>query len=211
MGVADVEAEADVVEVAYADDLQEVFRSGDLVLEVFEENANAERVGEGFEVLDGGEGIFEGAGVPKLVLVAEMEDDGLNGELFGGLESALDFVHGVDAAGFFGVDEVEVGGYVPGPLGVGAVAGVDGLVERSGDVVGTEPGGDVADGGAVGLVEVVAGGEELDGLGSAVVKGVEQARVQTLLEEDMGGDGGLHHLLRYSRGGAGVSARIGTL
>ena len=184
--MAEVEADAYVVEVAYADDLEQVLGSGDLVLEVFEEDADAERVGEGFEVLDGGEGIFEGACVPKLVLVAEVEDDGLNGELFGGLESALDFVHGVDAAGFFGVDEVEVGGYVPGPLGVGAVAGVDGLVERGGDFVEAEPGGDVADGGAVSVVEVVAGGEELDGMGSAAVKGVEQARVQALLEEDVG-------------------------
>ena len=140
---------------------------------------------EGFEVLDGGEGVLEGASVPEVVLVAEVEDDGLNGELFGGLESALDFVHGVDAAGFFGVDEVEVGSDVAGPLGVGTIAGVDGLVERGGDVVGAEPGGDVADGGAVGVVEVVAGGEELDGLGSAVVKGFQKTGVQALLEEDM--------------------------
>jgi hypothetical protein len=60
------------------------------------------------------------------------------------------------------------------------------LVERGGDFVEAEPGGDVADGGAVGVIEVVAGGEELDGLGSAAVKGVEQAGVQALLEEDVG-------------------------
>ena len=75
------------------------------------------------------------------------------------------------------------------------------MVECGGDFGGAEPGGDVADGGAVGVVEVVAGGEELDGLGAGVVQGVEQAGVQALLEEDVGGDGGLHHLLRYSRGG----------
>ena len=74
-----------------------------------------------------------------------------------------------------------------GPLSVGAVAGVDGLVERGGDFVDAKPGGDVADGGTVGVVEVVACGEELDGLGSAVVKGVEQAGMKALLEEDVCG------------------------
>jgi hypothetical protein len=183
--VAYVEADADVVKVAYADDFEEVLGSGDFVLEVFEEDADAEGVGESFEVLDGGEGVFEGADVPCVALVAEVEDDGLDGDLLGRLEGALDLVHGVDAAGFFGVDETEVGSDVAGPLGVCAVAGVDGLVERGGDVVGAEPGGNVADGGAVGVVEVVAGGEELDGLGSAVVKGFQKTGVQALLEKDM--------------------------
>ena len=161
MGVAYVEADAYAVEVTYAEDFEEVLRGGDFVLEIFEEDADAERVGEGFEVLDGGEGVFEGAGVPGLVLEAEVEDGGGDGDLLGGLEGALDLVHGVDAAGLFGVDEVERGSGVAGPLGVGPVADVDGLVERGGDVVGAEPGGDVAEGGAVGVVEVVAGGEEL--------------------------------------------------
>ena len=91
-----------------------------------------------------------------------------------------------------------------GPLGVGAVADVEGLVERGTDVVGAEPGGDVADGSAVGVVEVVAGGEDLDGLGAAVVQGVEQAWVQALRKEDVSGDSGLHYLLRYSSGPFGV-------
>ena len=73
-----------------------------------------------------------------------------------------------------------------GPLCVGAIAEVDGLMERGGDVVGAKPGGDVADGSAIGVIEVVAGGEELDGLGSAVVKGFQQAGVKALLEEDVG-------------------------
>jgi hypothetical protein len=185
VGVAEVEADAYVVEVAYADDLEEMLGGSDFVLEIFEEDADAEGMREGFEMLDGGEGVLEGAGVPEVVLVAEVEDDGLDGELLGGLESALDLVHGVDAAGLFGIDEVEIGSYVAGPLSVGTVAGVDGLMKSGGDFVGAEPGGDVADGGTVGVVEVVAGGEELDGFGSAVVKGVEQARVQALLKEDV--------------------------
>ena len=76
--------------------------------------------------------------------------------------------------------------------------GVERLVERGGDVVRAEPGGDVADDGAVGVVEVVADGEDFDGLGAALVHGVEQAGVQALLEKDVSGDSGLHQLLSYS-------------
>ena len=83
VGVADVEAEADVVKVADTDDLEEVLGRGDLVLKIFEEDADAERMREGFEVLDSGEGVFECADVPRIVLVAEVEDDGLDGELLG--------------------------------------------------------------------------------------------------------------------------------
>ena len=104
--MAYVETEADAVEVAYANDFEEVFRSGDFVLEVFEEDANTEGMGEGLEVLDGGEGVFERAGVPGVILVAEVEGTGGDGDLLGGFEGALDLVHGGDARGLFRVDEI---------------------------------------------------------------------------------------------------------
>jgi len=205
VGVADVEADTDAVEVADVEDLEDVLGGGDLVLQVFDEETDAERVGEGLEVLNGGEGVFEGAGVPGVALLAKVKDAGGDGNLLGGLEGALDLVHGSDAVGFFGVDEVDVGGDVAGPLAGAAIREVDGLVERGGYTCVAEPGGDVADGGAVGVVEVVAGGEDLDGLdtigGAGVVEGVKQAGVQALLEEDVGGEGRLHHFLGYSRGG----------
>ena len=74
-------------------------------------------------------------------------------------------------------------------------------MERGCDAGVAEPCSDVADGGAVAVVEVVAGGDDFDGLGSAPVQGIEQAGVEALLEEDVGGETGLHHLLRYSSGG----------
>jgi hypothetical protein len=55
-------------------------------------------------------------------------------------------------------------------------------------------------------------------LGPGFVEGVEQAGVEALLEEDVGGQGGLHHLLKYSSArecgckcdvGSPDSARIG--
>ena len=163
-----VEADAYAVEVAYVEDFEDVLGGGDFVLQVFDEDADAEGMGEGFEVLDGGEGVFEGAGVPGVVFVAEVEDAGGDGDLLGGFEGALDLVHGGDAMGFFGVDEVEVGGDVAGPLPASAVAEVDGLMECGGDALSRNQSGDVADGGAVGVVEVVAGGEEFDGRAPAL-------------------------------------------
>ena len=77
---------------------------------------DAEGMGEGFEVLDGGEGVFEGAGVPGIVFVAEVKDAGGGWDLLGGFEGSLDLVHGGDAVGLVGVDEVEVGGNMAGPL-----------------------------------------------------------------------------------------------
>jgi hypothetical protein len=190
MSVAEVEGDADVAEVADVEDLEEVFGSGDFVLEVFEDDLHAEGMGEGFDVLYGSKGVLKSAEVPGVVLDAEVEGECGEGDLLGSVEGALDLVHGGDTVGFFGVYEIDVGRDVTGPLTGAAVAEVKGLV-KGGDSVGVaEPGGDVADGGAVGVIEVVAGGEDLDD-GAAVrretaVHGVEQARVQTLLQEDVG-------------------------
>jgi hypothetical protein len=201
VGVADVEGDADAVEVAYAEDFEEVLGGGDLVLKIFKQDADAEGMREGFEVLDGGEGVFQGAEVPGVILVTEVEGAGGDGNLLGGLEGALDLVHGGDAAGFFRVDQIEVWGDMAGPLGVGAIAEVERLVERGSYAGGVEPGGDVPDGSAVGVVEVMASGEELDDLSAGSMESVEQAGVQALREEDVGRVSGLHHLLRYSSGG----------
>jgi hypothetical protein len=201
VSVAKIETDADAVEVADAEDFEDVFGSSDFVAQIFDEDADAEGMGEGLEVFDGGEGVLEGAGVPLIVFVAEVKDAGGDGDLFGGLEGALDLVHRGDALGFFGVDEINVRGDVTGPLTAAAVGEEERLVERGGDAGVAEPRGDVADGGAVAVVEVMAGGEDLDRLSSGVVEGVEQAGVEALLEEDVGGDCGQHHFLRYSSRG----------
>ena len=185
--MADVEADADAVEVADAEDLEDVLGRGDFVLQVFDEDADAERVGEGFEMLDGREGVLEGAGVPGVVLLAEVENAGGERNLFGGLEGALDLVHGSDAVGFLRIDEIDVGGDVAGPLAASTVAEVKRLMECGCDAGVAEPCSDVADSGAVAVVEVVAGGKDFDRLCAGLVESVEQAGVQALLEEDVGG------------------------
>ena len=129
------------------------------------------------------------------VVEAEREHDRGEGDLLGGLERALDLVHGGDAVGLLRRDEVEVGRDVARPLGVGAVGDVDGLMEDGADVVGAEPGGEFADGGGIGVVEVVARGEDFNGARAGGGEGVQQAGVQAVLEEDVGRESGLHRLL----------------
>ena len=89
--------------------------------------------------------------------------------------------------GFFRIDEIDIRGDVAGPLPASPVAEVEGLVKCGGNTGVAEPGGDVADGGAVAVIEVVSGGEDLDSLGAGFVEGVEQAGVEAVLEEDVGG------------------------
>jgi len=82
-------------------------------------------------------------------------------------------------------------------------------MEDGAGVVRAEPGGEFAHSGGVGVVEVVARGEDLDGHGPAGVGAggeecIQQAGVQAVLEEDVSRESGLHGLLlRYSSGEEG--------
>jgi hypothetical protein len=190
--VAEVEADADRVEVAGLEDVEQVVGGSDFVLHGFEQEADPERGGEGLEVLDGGEGVVDGGFVPGRIFEAEVQDDGGEGHLLGGFEGALDLVDGGDAADLLGVDDVEIGRDMGRPLGLvglgegaASAAEVDGLVESSADVVGAEPGGELADGGGVVVIEVVARGEDFDVACAGGVEGVQQAGMQAVLEEDV--------------------------
>jgi hypothetical protein len=200
MGVADVQADADAIEVADAKYLEEIVRGGDLVLEIFEQDAYAEWMSECFEMLDCGERVFEGARVPGIVFVAEVEHTGVDGNLLCGLEGALDLIHRADAMGFFDVDEIDIRSHVARPLSASSIAKEDGLMQRRGYAGVAKPDGNVADSGAIGVVEVMTRGEELDSFGTAFMEGIKQARVQALLKEDVCGYRRLHQILRYSSG-----------
>lgn len=191
VGVAYVEVDADVVEVADVEDLEDMLRRGDFVLKVLDEDLDTERMSEGLDVLDGGERVLDSAAVPGIVFEAEVEGDGGDGDHLGGLEGALNLVHGFDALGLVGRDERQGGGDVAGPA-LGLLWAEDGLMQGGGGSGVPEPVGDPADDGAIGVVEVVARGEELDSAGAAVAKSIQQAGVKSLGEEDMGGDTGLH-------------------
>lgn len=102
VSVAYVERDADVVEVADVKDLEQMFRRGDVVLQIFKQHLNTERMGEGFYVLYGGKRVVDRGSIPRIVLEAEVERDGRERNLLGRLERALHLVHGLDAMGFVG-------------------------------------------------------------------------------------------------------------
>ena len=79
--------------------------------------------------------------------------------------------------------------------------GVDGAVETGFEVVVAEPGGELAEGGAVGVVEVVAGGDDLNGACAGTLDAVEQAGVETEREKEVGGKAEVHSHSRYNMGG----------
>ena len=190
--VADVEADADRVEMAGLEDGEQVLRGGDLVLQVLQQQAHAERRGEGLEVLDGSERVLDGRLVPGRVPEAKVKDNGDKRDLFGGLERTLDLVHGCDTLGLFRRKQVEIGRDVARPLGVRAIGDIDGLMQHRAHIVGAKPGGEFAHGRRVGVVEVMACGEDLDGARAGDRDGVQQAGLQALLEEGVGGDSWLH-------------------
>ena len=69
---------------------------------------------------------------------------------------------------------------------------IDGLMQHGAHVVGAEPRGELAHGGRIGVVEVVARGEDFDGARAGGCEGVQQTGVQAVLEEDVGGESRLH-------------------
>jgi hypothetical protein len=81
-------------------------------------------------------------------------------------------------------------------------------VQCGGDAGVAEPGGDLAELGAVGVVEVMTRGEEFDGARARVFESVEQAGVQAMGEEDVRGDSWLHKVKfkGTSRGGVEIFA-----
>ena len=202
VGVAGVEAEPYAVEMADAGDFNEAGRGSEVVVEVFEQELDAERGGEGLEVLDGGEGEVEGFGGPAVVLKAEVEDAGAEGNLLGGFEGAFDLVHGFNALALGTADEVQGGLGVTAPVDL-VLCGEERHVHGGSDGIGAKPGADLPHRAAVGVVELVPRGEDFDRLGPGLAQGVEGAGGETVGKEEVAGDAE-GHASRVSRCGGGV-------
>src|SRR5215469_311387 len=107
VGVAEVEADPDIVEVAGVNELGQFFGRGKFVGNVFEQDADAERLGKGAQVLDGGHGGFEFAIVERLVGRAQVLHEVAERDLLGDFEGALDLVHSLDPAGPVGGGDID--------------------------------------------------------------------------------------------------------
>jgi hypothetical protein len=101
--VAEVEADPYGIQMADAEYFEQVVGGGGLAEQVLDQEADAEGMGEGAEVFKCGDGVFQRTGRPAVFALAEVEDEIAKGNELGGFEGTPDLVHGVDAAGFFGV------------------------------------------------------------------------------------------------------------
>lgn len=193
MGVAGIEAKAYGVEVTYPCDFDEMGRSSKVTGEIFQQKLNAEGCSEGLEVFDGGERKVQRFGGPAIILQPEMEDAGTEGDLFGGLEGAFGLIHCGDAMALVTGDEVESGCRVARPGDLFSFR-EDGHVHGGSHRIGTEPGGEFADGAAIGVIEVMPRGEDLNKVGPGVMEGVEVRGVEAVGKEEVGRDASGHVL-----------------
>ena len=106
MRVAKIETDADVVQMAHFKDGNQMLGRGGFAEQVFDKKANAERPGECAQMFKGGEREFNGARRPAVISFAEMNDKIAQRDMLGCLQSALDLIHRVDAAGLFRVQDI---------------------------------------------------------------------------------------------------------
>ena len=180
--MAEVEAYADAVEVAHFKNGDEVLGCGGIAEQVFDQDAHAQWMRKGAEVFERGKSVLNGARRPGVFALAEMDDEIAQRDVLGRFECALDFVHGFNAAGFFGMDDIDTGSAGTAHLAIGEKRGVHGKGLKR---VGPEPLGEFHDGIAAGVVEVLAGSEDFNCLRAGAGGEFEQTRVQAVGEEEM--------------------------
>src|ERR1017187_2865575 len=174
-----IEADANVVEVHGVDEFDEPLGRGKLVGNVFDQHANAKWLGKGAQVLDRGHRRFEFLVVKLLVGIADVLHEKTKRNKFRDFERALHLVHGLNASGAIGGGDVDGRRTGASPLVIGVQGRMHGVEWNAG---GAEPFSNFTNVLlAVGVVEVLAGGEDFDGLGSRLDEFVEQARMQSFL------------------------------
>ena len=75
MRMAEVEADADIGQVAHLQDDAKMIGGGGLAEQVFNQQADAERAGKGAEMFQSGDGILDAARRPGVVALAQMHDE----------------------------------------------------------------------------------------------------------------------------------------
>src|SRR5450432_2932187 len=129
-------------------------------------------------MLDGGHGGFEFVFVERFVAHADVLNQKAKWNVFGEFDGAFDFVHGFDAASAVDGRDVQRWSAGASPLVIGVERRVD-RVERH--AAGTEPIGDFLHMlFAIGVVKMLAGGENFDRLRAAAYQAVQQAGMQSL-------------------------------
>src|SRR5271170_6525214 len=132
---------------------------------------------------------------PGVFTIAQVNHEKTERNLLRHFESALDFVHGIDAPALLRMDDVHAGGAAASHFEIG----VEWRVQRECfRWIRPEPLGEIANFGAVGVVEMPTRGKKLDPLGSGFPKCVKQARMQAVAKKYVRRDN-LQHEMRPGR------------
>ncbi len=178
--MAEVEADAHVVEVRCPNEFHQFVRSRKLVGNVLQQNTHAQRLGECTQVFNRSHGGFEFAFIKIFATCPKVLDQEAKRYLFGDFERALDFVHRLDAAGAVG------GSYVDGQRAGASefVVSIERGVHRvQRNTAGLEPVRDLAHVLlAVGIVQVLASREDFDCLRTASSQAIQNAGMEPLLD-----------------------------
>src|ERR1035441_8266871 len=140
-------------------------------------------------MFQGGDSVLDAAHRPSVVAFAEVENEVAELELLGGFKGALEFVHGIDAAGLVGVQKIDGGSAGAAHFTVREERRMHGKGFKR---VGAEPIGELGAMFAAGVVEVLAGGKDLHSFRAGAGSQFEQAWVQALFEEQVSGQDSQH-------------------
>ena len=150
--------------------------------QVFNQQADAERASKGAQVFECGVRELDGTRRPRIVSLAKMDDKVAEWDVLGGFKRAFDFVHGINAASLFRVQDIYSGSAGAAHLAVGIKRGVHGEGLKR---VGTEPLSQLGHMLAAGVVKVLAGGKDLDRLRAGTTGKLKQAWVQAMVQKEM--------------------------
>src|SRR5947208_16261623 len=165
MRVSEIEANTDIVKVGRVNELHQFLRRGQLVRDILQQNTHSQGLGKGAEVLNRGHRRLEFALVESFIRGPQVLNEKTKWNLFGYLESALDLVHRLDAASPVRGSHIHGGRSGATELVVAIERRVHGVQRNTGRA---KPVGEFANVLlAVGVVHVLARGEDFDGLGTA--------------------------------------------
>jgi len=96
MSMADIEADADIGEVSAGDHLDQLFRSAEIIWDVFHENAHTSGLAKARRCSIDCMAASNLCSLNDSLLLCRCVDQKRERQYFGNLERALDFIHGID-------------------------------------------------------------------------------------------------------------------
>src|SRR5438876_2870975 len=120
-----IEADADIVEMGCANELNQSVWNGEVIRNIFEQHADSKRLGKSAQMFDRCHGRFKLALVVGLVGDADMLDQEAKRNLLRKFNSPLDFIHRLDSRSPVRGSDIDWRGPSPSPFVIGVERCVD--------------------------------------------------------------------------------------